>query len=159
MIAGARMARLAREVKNFETKPPWGISCQPEKEDCYDVLTVTLLGPKGSPYEKGTFKLTINIPEKYPFEPPLVKFTTPVYHPNIDKGGRICMDMLKMPPKGGWLPTITLETLLVSLQTLLANPNADDPLMMDVANEYKYDIDTFLENARKHTEKHAVGTG
>lgn len=67
------------------------------------------------------------------------------------------MDMLKMPPKGAWLPTITLETLLVSLQTLMANPNPDDPLMMDVANEYKYDIDKYLENAKKHTEKYAKG--
>lgn len=156
MTSSARNARLAREVKNFETKPPWGISCQPEKEDVYDTLLVTLLGPKSSPYEKGTFKLVITIPQRYPFEPPLIKFTTPVYHPNIDKGGRICMDMLKMPPKGTWLPTITLETLLVSLQTLLGNPNPDDPLMIDVASEYKYNIDTFTENAKKHTEKYAM---
>lgn len=70
--------------------------------------------------------------------------------------GRICMDMLKMPPKGAWLPTITLETLLVSLQTLLANPNPHDPLMLDVAKEYKVDIERFQENARRHTEKYAT---
>ncbi|KAJ2938920.1 hypothetical protein O0L34_g17730 [Tuta absoluta] len=156
MSSAARKARLAREVKNFEGKPPWGITCTPEKEDNLDILSVTLLGPRGSPYERGTFKLTVTIPERYPFEPPLVKFITPVYHPNIDKGGRICMDMLKMPPKGAWLPTITLETLLVSLQTLLANPNPDDPLMMDVANEYKYDIETFVENAKRYTDKYAT---
>ncbi|CAH2056916.1 unnamed protein product, partial [Iphiclides podalirius] len=116
-----------------------------------------MLGPKGSPYEKGSFKLIVNIPKRYPFEPPLVKFVTPVYHPNIDKEGRICMDMLKMPPKGAWLPTITLETLLVSLQTLLANPNPHDPLMMDVAHEYKVDIETFQEKARRLTQKYATG--
>lgn len=66
------------------------------------------------------------------------------------------MDMLKMPPKGCWAPTITLETLLVSLQTLLANPNPDDPLMMDIAYEFKHNIDEFRENAKKHTEKHAM---
>ncbi|XP_063629508.1 ubiquitin-conjugating enzyme E2 T-like [Cydia splendana] len=156
MISSARTARLAREVKLFQSKPPWGVNCHPEKEDHYDVLLVKMLGPKGSPYENGSFKLTITIPEKYPFEPPIVKFTTPVYHPNIDKGGRICMDKLKMPPKGAWLPTITLETLLISIQTLLANPNPDDPLMLDVANEYKYDVDKFMENARLHTDKYAV---
>lgn len=86
MISSARTARIAREVKNFATKPPWGITCQAEKEEVYDTLLVTLLGPKGSPYEKGTFKLVITIPQRYPFEPPLVKFTTPIYHPNIDKG-------------------------------------------------------------------------
>lgn len=65
------------------------------------------------------------------------------------------MDMLKMPPKGAWLPTITLETLLVSLQTLLANPNPDDPLMTDIAIEYKFDIESYLANATKYTRKYA----
>ncbi|XP_068625075.1 ubiquitin-conjugating enzyme E2 T-like [Battus philenor] len=156
-MSGARTVRLDREIKNFETKSPWGIKCMPEKEDIYDVLIVHMQGPKGSPYEKGTFKLSITIPKRYPFEPPLVKFETPVYHPNIDKEGRICMDMLKMPPKGAWLPTITLETLLVSLQTLLANPNPHDPLMMDIASEYKFDIERFKQNAKEYTEKYASG--
>ncbi|XP_026328180.1 ubiquitin-conjugating enzyme E2 T-like, partial [Hyposmocoma kahamanoa] len=92
MVSRARGLRISHEVKEFEKRPPWGISISPEKEDVYDVLLVSLQGPKGSPYEGGTFKLTVTIPDAYPFEPPLLKFTTPVYHPNIDKGGRICMD-------------------------------------------------------------------
>lgn len=86
MAFSARTARLSREIKNLETKPPWGIKCCPEKDDIYDNLSVTMNGPRGSPYEKGLFKLIINVPDRYPFEPPLVKFITPVYHPNIDKG-------------------------------------------------------------------------
>lgn len=66
------------------------------------------------------------------------------------------MNMLKMPPKGSWLPTITIETLLISIQALLATPNPDDPLMMDLAFEYKYDISKFMDNAKKHTEKYAT---
>ncbi|XP_052759238.1 ubiquitin-conjugating enzyme E2 T-like [Galleria mellonella] len=155
MTSAPRAARLAQEMKNFETNSPWGITCVPKTEDNLDVLKVTLLGPKGSPYENGKFQLIITIPDNYPFEPPLLKFDTPIYHPNIDKGGRICMDMLKMPPKGAWLPTITLETLLISLQTLLVNPNPDDPLMLDIANIYKFNIEQYLENARKYTEKYA----
>lgn len=85
-MSNARNARITREIKNFATKSPWGITCIPEKEEVYDVLLVNMLGPKGSPYEKGSFKLVVNIPKRYPFEPPLVKFLTPVYHPNIDKG-------------------------------------------------------------------------
>ncbi|KAI8433117.1 hypothetical protein MSG28_013967 [Choristoneura fumiferana] len=155
MALNPRSGRLAYEIKLFQTRPPWGVVCNFEKDDQCDMFLVTMRGPKGTPYEDGSFKLTITIPEKYPFEPPLVKFVTPVYHPNIDKGGRICMDLLKMPPKGAWTPTITLDTLLITLQTLLANPNPDDPLMMDIAMEYKENIDTFMKNARAHTEKHA----
>ncbi|XP_050355978.1 ubiquitin-conjugating enzyme E2 T-like [Nymphalis io] len=155
-MASMRNARLMREIKNLEATPPWGITCNPDKDESLNVLHVKMLGPRGSPYESGMFDLIINVPEKYPFEPPQVKFITPVYHPNIDKGGRICMNMLKMPPKGSWLPTITIETLIISVQSLLANPNPDDPLMMDLAIEYKHDIEKFLDNARKHTEKYAI---
>lgn len=65
------------------------------------------------------------------------------------------MDMLKMPPKGTWLPTITLETLLVSLQALLTSPNPEDPLRIEVAKEFKSNPEIFYENARKYTEQYA----
>jgi len=56
-------------------------------------------GPKGTVYEGGLFKLSVHVPSRYPFEPPQVRFITPVHHPNIDNGGRICLDILNMPPK------------------------------------------------------------
>lgn len=60
-----------------------------------------------------------------------------------------------MPPKGGWRPTITLETLLLAIQTLLANPNPDDPLMVDIAHQYKHDHELFETTAKEHTQKYA----
>lgn len=86
MALNPRSGRLAYEIKLFQTRPPWGVVCTFEKDDQCDMFLVTMRGPKATPYENGSFKLTITIPEKYPFEPPLVKFVTPVYHPNIDKG-------------------------------------------------------------------------
>lgn len=69
---------------------------------------------------------------RYPFEPPRVTFITPVYHPNIDSGGRICLDILKMPPSGAWKPLINIEGVLVAICNLMNCPNPNDPLVLDI---------------------------
>uniref|UniRef100_UPI00358F5682 ubiquitin-conjugating enzyme E2 T-like isoform X1 n=2 Tax=Myxine glutinosa TaxID=7769 RepID=UPI00358F5682 len=95
-----RTARLQREVCMLNTEPPPGISCCPHGDDQFE-LRAQILGGSGTPYEGGIFNLQIQIPERYPFEPPKLRFLTPIYHPNIDTAGRICLDILKMPPKNG----------------------------------------------------------
>lgn len=60
-----------------------------------------ITGPEDSPYEEGRFELELSLPEHYPFEPPKVRFVTPIYHPNIDNTGIICLDLLKSPPAVG----------------------------------------------------------
>ncbi|KAK3807369.1 MAG: ubiquitin-conjugating enzyme/RWD-like protein [Benniella sp.] len=100
------------------------------------------------PYSGGTFKIEIHVPEEYPFEPRRFQFLTKVYHPNIDDQGRICLDILKGPPKGSWNPAISIATMLLSLRVLLANPNPDDALLVDIASEFK-------ENKRRYASPSA----
>ncbi|NWS78507.1 UBE2T enzyme, partial [Crotophaga sulcirostris] len=92
---------------------------------------------------------------RYPFEPPKIRFLTPIYHPNIDSAGRICLDVLKSPPKGTWSPCLNIVTLLSSIQLLMAEPNPDDPLMAEISSEYKYNKEVFFLRAREWTEKYA----
>lgn len=68
---------------------------------------------------------------RYPMEPPKVRFVTPVYHPNIDAEGRICLDILNPPPKGAWKPSLNISTVLSSIALLLSEPNPDDGLVTD----------------------------
>lgn len=76
-------------------------------------------GPQQTCYEGGTFKLELYLPEEYPVAPPKVRFLTKVYHPNIDKLGRISMFYLG---KNNWCPALTMKTLLLMIQVLLGAP-------------------------------------
>eukprot|EP01103_Thecamoeba_quadrilineata_P005584 TRINITY_DN1535_c0_g1_i3.p1 TRINITY_DN1535_c0_g1~~TRINITY_DN1535_c0_g1_i3.p1 ORF type:complete len:132 (-),score=19.82 TRINITY_DN1535_c0_g1_i3:422-817(-) len=125
------IARLQREMTMLEQDPPHGVCAWP-KDSKLNHLEASLQGPEGSPYEKGTFDLDIQIPDRYPLEPPTIRFITPVYHPNIDTNGRICLNILKMPPQGDWSPALNLTTVLTSIRLLLADPNEKDPLMFDI---------------------------
>ncbi|XP_023301348.2 probable ubiquitin-conjugating enzyme E2 31 [Lucilia cuprina] len=134
-----------------------GISCNTlsSSPDDFTALEAYIPGPKGSPYEEGTFKMSITFGEQYPFRPPTFKFITPVYHPNIDSAGKICLDLLRMPPTGSYNPAITLESILLSIQLLLANPNPDDPLQGDAADLFKSNRDLYNQKAREFVKQHS----
>ncbi|KAG2232024.1 hypothetical protein INT48_000579, partial [Thamnidium elegans] len=146
--------RIQKEIMDLDRDPPPGITCYP-KDDTITDLEAYIKGPPDSPYEAGLFKLSIQIPDRYPFQPPQIKFVTSIYHPNIDDTGRICADILKMGEKGEWKPAINLSTALTSLRQLLAAPNPDDPLNADIAREYQLDHPSFLKNAQEYTLKYA----
>ncbi|KAF2286109.1 hypothetical protein GH714_010437 [Hevea brasiliensis] len=86
-----------------------GISASPS-EDNMRYFNVMILGPTQSPYEGGVFKLELFLPEEYPMAAPKVRFLTKIYHPNIDKLGRICLDILK----DKWSPALQIRTVLLS---------------------------------------------
>lgn len=145
--------RISRELSKMTNNPPSGICVS--SEDKLNIIEAKITGPPDTPYAEGLFCLEVLIPEKYPFTPPCIKFITKVYHPNIDENGRICLDLLKMPPSGNWKPTIGLEGLLIAIRSLLESPNPDDPLMGDIAEEYKNYKDIFTKKAKQYTQDYA----
>jgi len=114
--------------------------------------TATIIGPSDSPYEGGVFFLEIHFPNDYPFKPPKVKFLTKVYHPNVASSGAICLDILK----DEWSPALTVSKVLLSICSLLTDPNPDDPLVPEIAQLFKTDRKAYEENARAWTQKMAV---
>lgn len=86
--------------------------------------TATIDGPDGTPYAGLSFKLAFEFPSTYPLTPPTVLFKTPIYHPNIDFSGRICLDILK----DKWSAIYNVQSVLLSLQSLLGEPNNSSPL-------------------------------
>lgn len=131
-------------------EPVPGISASPDESNAR-YFHVLVQGPKDSPYEGGMFKLELFLPEEYPMSAPKVRFMTKIYHPNIDKLGRICLDILK----DKWSPALQIRTVLLSIQALLSAPNPDDPLANDVAEKWKVDEKAAIEEARNWTRKYA----
>ncbi|EMS46318.1 Ubiquitin-conjugating enzyme E2 36 [Triticum urartu] len=124
--------RIIKETQRLLSEPAPGISASPSEENMR-YFNVMILGPTQSPYEGGVFKLELFLPEEYPMAPPKVRFLTKIYHPNIDKLGRICLDILK----DKWSPALQIRTVLLSIQALLSAPNPDDPLADNVAKHWK----------------------
>jgi ubiquitin-conjugating enzyme E2 T len=151
--------RMMRELQQLGTDPPFGVAAYCV-EDKWDVLRAELSGfSSDSVYKGGIFSVNVAIPSTYPFEPPKVRFETKVYHPNIDSGGRICLDTLNMPPKGTWSPSVNIGTLLTMLRQLLLSPNPSDGLETEIAAEYVRDRARFDLTARQWTAEHAHGRG
>ncbi len=144
------LRRLQTELKEITLDPPSNCSAGLEKEDIYNWYA-TIIGPEGTPYQGGVFNLKIFFPTDYPFKPPKITFITKIYHPNINSNGNICLDILK----DQWSPALTITKVLLSISSLLAEPNPDDPLVPDIANLYKTDRESFNKKAKAETDKFA----
>ncbi|KAK2704511.1 hypothetical protein QYM36_016791 [Artemia franciscana] len=89
-----RLGSVGQETQRLMAEPVPGISAVPDESNAR-YFHVIVAGPEGSPFEGGVFKLELFLPEEYPMSAPKVRFMTKIYHPNIDKLGRICLDILK----------------------------------------------------------------
>lgn len=144
--------RIIKEIKEMKSCPPENCSAGPIDDTDIMKWNATIIGPNPSPYEDGLFKLKIEFPMDYPFRPPNVKFITPVYHPNINKTtGAICLDILKT----NWSPALTISKVLLSVCSLLTDPNPSDPFEPEIANIYERNRTQYETNARNWTKLYA----
>jgi len=144
------LKRLQKELLDISKDTPANCSAGLLSNDLF-IWQATIIGPTETPYEGGIFHLKIVFPTDYPFKAPSVSFTTRIYHPNINDNGSICLDILK----DQWSPVLTVSKLLLSICSLLNEPNPNDPLMPSIANLYKTNREQFNANAREHTLKYA----
>ncbi|XP_054422613.1 ubiquitin-conjugating enzyme E2-17 kDa-like [Pteronotus mesoamericanus] len=145
------LSRLERELKDISKDPPPLCSAGPEDNDLFTWRGI-IMGPEDSPYEGGVFSLNIHFPYDYPFRPPWIYFTTRIYHPNISRRGCICLDILRSQ----WTPALTISKVLISISSILSDPNPDDSLVPSIARMYLKDRDAYNTMARAWTRKYAM---
>lgn len=95
-------------------------------------LYLMIIGPKGTPYEDGFLFFQLNFTSKYPYEPPYVVFLNKDknvrIHPNLYSNGKVCLSILGTWPGPKWVPTMSLNTIALTLQSILCdNPLINEP--------------------------------
>jgi len=155
-----RSRRILKELRDLENTPDQrDLENTPELtckfryggED-FTHLTATFKGPRDTAYAGGTFHVHIDIPDNYPFKPPIMKMATKLWHPNISSvTGAICLDTIG----SAWSPVMTITSTLLSLQSLLTTPEPNDPQDHEVAKMLKENPAQFQRVAREWAVKYA----
>jgi len=135
---------------DLNNKPIDGLTVEPSESNLLH-WNCKIKASSESPYKNGTFHFTLDLPDNFPFKAPSVKFTTKIYHPGINEEGHICVPVLR----DQWKPSVTLSSVLITIQEKLNNPSPDDPFEPEIGVLLKTDKPKFLATAKEWTKKFA----
>lgn len=161
-MAGAALRRLMAEYKQLTLNPPDGITAGPIDEENFFEWEAVVLGPEGTCFEGGAFNAKLTFPPDYPLSPPKMQFTSEIFHPNIYPDGRVCISILHAPgvdPMGyessseRWSPVQSVEKVLLSVISMLAEPNDESGANVDAAKMWREDRKQFNKIADKLVRK------
>ncbi|KAM3610792.1 uncharacterized protein V6R79_009041 [Siganus canaliculatus] len=133
---------LRKQLAELNKNPVEGFSAGLIDDDDIYKWEVVIIGPQDTLFEGGFFKAYLTFPYDYPLRPPKMKFITEIWHPNVAKNGDVCISILHEPgedkfgyekPEERWLPIHTVETIMISVISMLADPNSDSPANVDAA--------------------------
>ncbi|XP_041084338.1 ubiquitin-conjugating enzyme E2 G1-like isoform X1 [Polyodon spathula] len=131
---------LRKQLAELNKNPVEGFSAGLIDDDDIYKWEVVIIGPQDTLFEGGFFKAYLTFPYDYPLRPPKMKFITELWHPNVAKNGDVCISILHEPgedkfgyekPEERWLPIHTVETIMISVISMLADPNSDSPANVD----------------------------
>lgn len=148
---GLRFRRIVSEIKSLCSDPPYGINALALDTETYSHCLAGIAGPPSSPYEGGHFYVHILIPDSHPMRPPVIRFLTRILHPNISFHGDIGLDCIRH----NWSLALTLDKLLISVQSLLTDPYTTVCMEPSIGALYNDDRDKFEELAKLWTWKFA----
>ncbi|KAK9703991.1 Ubiquitin-conjugating enzyme E2 2 [Basidiobolus ranarum] len=140
--------RLMRDFKRLQQDPPGGVFGAPCSDNIM-IWNAVIFGPTDTPFEDGTFKLVLQFDESYPNKPPVVKFISKMFHPNVYANGELCLDILQ----NRWSPTYDVSAILTSIQSLFNDPNPNSPANAEAAQLYRENRKEYIRRVRETVEK------
>lgn len=123
---------------------------------------VVIIGPKDTAYESGIYRAEMVFPLDYPEAPPSFRFVTPIWHPNIDREGNVCISILHKPGDDEfgyeelserWLPVRTPESIVLSILCLLSSPNCESPANIEATHQYREDPEGYRRKVQYLAQK------
>ena len=146
---------LKKQLRDLNKRTDLGFSVGLIDDNDYYKWSVLFQGPEDTIFEGGFFKAILTFPEDFPQNPPEMKFITEMFHPNIYKDGKVCISILHSPgvdefneqekAEERWRPSLGVEHILISVISMLNDPNCDSPANIDAA--------VMFRNNRKEYEK------
>lgn len=140
--------RLSKELQKLKSEPVEGFTLL-----SYENLMLwqgELEGPVDTPYQSGKFKIQFTFDEEYPIRAPSVKFLNSIFHPNIYKDGKICVDILQSHE---WSPAQNVRTIIHSLRSLLMDPNPSSPANREAAELYMKDKEAYTNKVKEYIKQ------
>mmetsp|Transcript_3266 Transcript_3266/g.3693 ORF Transcript_3266/g.3693 Transcript_3266/m.3693 type:complete len:166 (-) Transcript_3266:53-550(-) len=140
------LKRLAKEYRELTTSTPEGVASGPVNEDNLLEWEALITGPEDTCYDGGCFHAKLSFPRDYPLNPPKMQFTSQLWHPNIYPDGTVCISILHPPgeDKYGyektcerWSPVQSVEKILLSVVSMLAEPNDESPANVEAAKMWR----------------------
>lgn len=144
------LKRLTREYKDITKEGNYLFSINFDEDNILKWF-VTIIGPPDTFYENGLFNLEINFTEEYPFRAPTVRFTSSILHPNIYEDGGVCISILHEGVDNygyedsgeRWMPSQNVTSILLSIISMLNEPNFESPANIDASVMWKDNPDEF----------------
>ncbi|KAF7507605.1 Ubiquitin-conjugating enzyme E2 G2 [Endocarpon pusillum] len=146
MASDVASKRLWHEYRLLYSHPPEGILAYPIDEAKPFVWEAFIDGPKDTPFEGGVFPAILDFPKDYPLSPPKMKFLGDIFHPNVYPNGEVCISILHPPgddpnhyesASERWSPIQSIEKILISVMSMLAEPNDESPANVEAAKMWR----------------------
>ncbi|CAK0734380.1 Ubiquitin-conjugating enzyme E2 7 [Coccomyxa viridis] len=153
---------LRKQLKELTKRPVDGFSAGLVDDSNLFEWQITIMGPPDTLYEGGFFNATLSFPSDYPQSPPTCRFTSEMWHPNVYADGRVCISILHNPgddPHGyekaaeRWSPVHTVETIMISIISMLSSPNDESPANIDAAKQWREDREGFKRKVARVVRK------